>query len=93
MIKNKKPLFPETEEMSAIIYRADILTDAKPRSIWRGKYEAGISEAEGNKRLIPEDAFIYAFPEGFFLAFNHGDVYALTRCLCWYLHNVHACKE
>ena len=70
-----KQLFPVAKEISANIYQANIWTEAKPRSIWRGKYENGIY-IEGNKKLIPEDAFIYTFPRRFLLSFIHGHVHA-----------------
>ena len=48
-------LYPEAEEIPASISRAFIFTEAQPRWIWRGKYSAGISEAEGYKVLIPAE--------------------------------------
>ena len=44
-------LYPEAEEIPASISRAFIFTEAQPRWIWRGKYSAGISEAEGIRFL------------------------------------------
>ena len=54
-LSNKDVLYPEAEEIPASISRAFIFTEAQPRWIWRGKYSAGISEAEGYKVLIPAE--------------------------------------
>ena len=67
------------------------MTEAKPRSLWRGKYEASISEAEENKRLVPEEEFIYAFLAGFSFLFSWP--HALTQGQCKYIHHVHAVTQ
>ncbi len=46
---------PRPRKYRPILTRAYILTEAQPRSIWRSKYSAGISKAETNKSLIPEN--------------------------------------